>query len=233
MPPRLPGLESGIEAPFEAILDDPGQPPIETRESGVVVVDRFPFGLPGVPIAVGPCESATVNTSSPLGPEDSIWAPFRSERDWEIAHWAKTRGPTSSALTDLLAIPEVCARRIYTSYGANLLIKVVERLGISYRTARELNSIIDNELPASGQPPFQCKEVLIGKERLEFFYRDTLKCIAALYGDPDLVQDLVFAPERHYTNDKRTCRLVNEMHTGDWWWDIQVRNCKLQTKIVA
>jgi hypothetical protein len=32
----------------------------------------------------------------------------------------------------------------------------------------------------------------------------------------------VFAPERHYTNEERTCRIYNEMHTGDWWWTVQV-----------
>jgi hypothetical protein len=36
------------------------------------------------------------------------------------------------------------------------------------------------------------------------------------------VQDLVFAPERHYTDPERTCCIYNEMHTGDWWWAVQV-----------
>ena len=36
-----------------------------------------------------------------------IWAPFQSQCDWEVVRWAKLRGPTSSAFTDLLAIPEV------------------------------------------------------------------------------------------------------------------------------
>ncbi|KAJ3791826.1 hypothetical protein GGU11DRAFT_751001, partial [Lentinula aff. detonsa] len=32
------------------------------------------------------------------------WAPFVSEIDWKIAHWAKMRGPSSTAFSELLAI---------------------------------------------------------------------------------------------------------------------------------
>ena len=53
-----------------------------------------------------------------LGP--SIWAPFQSECDWRFAHWAKMRGVTSSALNDLLAIPEV--RTLAVSSSVSLLI---------------------------------------------------------------------------------------------------------------
>jgi hypothetical protein len=103
---HLPIQDPAIEPIPSAILDHAGQPPIrsEADKSGVtVIIERFPFGLPGAPI-VGLPESATLN-----GPShgDSIWAPFRSQRDWEIARWAKMRGPTSSAFGDLLAIPEV------------------------------------------------------------------------------------------------------------------------------
>jgi hypothetical protein len=88
---------------------------IEARKSGVVVVDRFPFGSPGAPIA-SPSDNATMNGANLRAPGDSIWTPFRSQCDWEIAHWAKMRGPTSSAVTELLAIPEVCAPRFHLSW---------------------------------------------------------------------------------------------------------------------
>ena len=86
----------------------------------------------------------------------------------------------------------------------------------------KLNTIIDLELP--GQPPFQRKELVIGDERLEFYSRDVLECIRSLYGNPQFAQQLVFAPERHYTCQDRRSRIYNEMYTGDWWWSIQVRD---------
>jgi hypothetical protein len=85
-----------------------------------------------------------------------------------------------------------------------------------------LNDIIDNDL--GGLPSFQCKEVNIGNERHDFYCRDTLQCIRTLYGDPAFVQDLAFTPVQHYADAEQTCRVINEMHTGDWWWSMQVRN---------
>ncbi|KAH9010812.1 hypothetical protein EDB84DRAFT_1590797 [Lactarius hengduanensis] len=112
------------------------------------------------------------------------------------------RGPTSSAVAALLAVPQL-----------------VDRLELSYRNTRELNNIIDRELP--GRPPFKCWDLLIGGETLHFYYRDIIQCLRSLYGDPEFARDMVFAPERHYTKRDRTCRVYSEMHTGDWWWAVQ------------
>jgi hypothetical protein len=90
---------------------DPAPPPPAHIEYGdsdspTVVVDHFPHGNPGAPISEAHQGRHIYQMSQDLfGP--SLWAPFCSQRDWQIAHWAKTRGPTSSALGDLLAIPNV------------------------------------------------------------------------------------------------------------------------------
>ena len=65
-------------------------------------------------------------------------------------------------------------------------------------------------------------ELEMGGERLNFYCREILPCVKALFGDPELKHDLIFAPEQHFTNNERTCRIYNEMHTGDWWWSVQV-----------
>jgi hypothetical protein len=85
-----------------------------------------------------------------------------------------------------------------------------------------LNDIIDNDL--SGHPSFQCKVLHIGNEHLDFYCRDTLQCIRTLYGDPAFAQELALSPVQVYTDAEKTCRVVNKMHTGDWWWSIQVCN---------
>jgi len=105
-------------------------------------------------------------------------------------------------------------------FPTNAWWKVIQRLDLSYSTTKELNDTIDS-LP--GRPPFLCEKVSIGNEDLKFYYRDILASIRALYGDPEFQDDLVFAPERHFTNNERTCRIYNEMYTGDWWWSVQVR----------
>lgn len=78
-----------------------------------------------------------------------------------------------------------------------------------------------DQLP--GRPPFIWRDIIIGGENLTFYYREIVPCLRALYGDPDFQHNLVFAPERHFTNEERTCRIYDDMHTGDWWWSVQVR----------
>jgi Plavaka transposase len=120
-----------------------------------------------------------------------------------------------------------CQSGIFLSAAACLRFahnapQVVNKLGLSYTTTKELNHIIDNALP--GRPAFEYRELNIGGETLELYFRDILSCIRSIYGDPELAQDLIVAPERHYIDIERKDRIYSEMHTGDWWWAVQVRN---------
>ena len=76
----------------------------------------------------------------------------------------------------------------------------------------------------TGRPQFKCQDLVIAGETLQFYYCDIIPCIQTLYGDPEFARDLVFAPERHYTDHQRTCHVYSKMHTGDWWWSVQVRS---------
>ena len=102
---------------------------------------------------------------------------------------------------------------VYAVTNRNL--KVTDRLGLSYRTPNELNNIIDKELP--GCPQFKCQDLVIAGETLQFYYRDIIPCIRTLYGDPEFARDLVFAPECHYTNHQRTCRVVMGRFGSEPW----------------
>ncbi|THU75511.1 hypothetical protein K435DRAFT_619026, partial [Dendrothele bispora CBS 962.96] len=138
-----------------------------------------------------------------IGSKGNIWAPFQSEIDWKIAKWAKLRGPSSTAVTELLSIDGV-----------------VDRLGLSYRSTNELNSIIDNNLP-SDRPPFQRHEVVVQGEVFEMYFRDIMQCVRALYSEPEFAPYLKFAPERHYEDSTCEDQLFHDMHTGKWWWSTQ------------
>ena len=106
-----------ISSPASVTLEPSGlqsstPPPDDTIESrtynaeasSTLVVDRFPHGHPGAPLS---SEQVSIFGSVQDRLGDSIWSPFQSQVDWEIARWAKMRGPSSTALTELLAIPEV------------------------------------------------------------------------------------------------------------------------------
>ena len=74
--------------------------------SAAVVISHFPLDSAGVPIHSTPQGSPEHELNEDMAAH-SIWAPFSSQCDWQVANWAKMHGPTSSALTDLLAIGEV------------------------------------------------------------------------------------------------------------------------------
>ncbi|KAG2126251.1 uncharacterized protein EDB93DRAFT_1323762 [Suillus bovinus] len=138
-----------------------------------------------------------------LANDDNPYHPFNSQIEWEVARWAKVRGATSTAFTDLLSIDGVS-----------------EHLGLSFKNTNELNKIIDHELP-TGRPKFQQEQVVVAGESFDVYYRDIIECIKSLYGDPDFARYLTFAPEHHYTDEDQTVRLFHDMHTGKWWWNTQ------------
>ena len=71
-----------------------------------VVIEQFPFGSPGAPIPGG-TQGASSFASQPAMFTDALWGLFRSQLDWDIARWSKLHGQTSTAVSELLAIPGV------------------------------------------------------------------------------------------------------------------------------
>ncbi|KAM6490342.1 hypothetical protein JOM56_014319 [Amanita muscaria] len=137
------------------------------------------------------------------GGSSDKYAPFNSLVDWEVAKWAKLRGPSSSALTEFLAIEGV-----------------VESLGLSFKTVRELNTLIDTKLP--GRPRFHQQEITVSGETVMLYSRDIIACISDLYGDPNFARHLIHRPERQYRKDgNKRIRIFHDMQTGDWWWEMQ------------
>jgi len=67
-------------------------------------------GRAGEALPVRPEHVGYVGYSHALGVEDatvSEWAPFSTRTEWELARWAKLRGPSSTALSELLKIDGV------------------------------------------------------------------------------------------------------------------------------
>ncbi|TBU36604.1 hypothetical protein BD309DRAFT_995537 [Dichomitus squalens] len=135
--------------------------------------------------------------------DENVYYPFSSAREWWVSHWAKTRGPGSTAFDDLMAIKEVA-----------------ERLALLFKNSRGMNAIIDKKIPPA-RPIFECHEIIVAGEAFEVFYRDILACIQTLFGDPAFAPILLLRPERHYTDEDQTVRVYFDMNTGKWWWATQ------------
>ncbi|KAM6493555.1 hypothetical protein JOM56_011689 [Amanita muscaria] len=200
-----PPPEISVDAPQNA----PGSTSSDDRRAGAEqALERRPHIMKYSDRAAGAVYSTSGWTENQnyegqiADSQSNPYAPFASKLDWEFAKWAKTRGPSSSAFTELMAIDGV-----------------QENLRISFKNARELNMIIDTHLP--GRPPFERQEILVGNEVCEIYFRDILACIRALFGDPDFAPYLLISPERHYTDETKQERMYHDMHTGKWWWSMQ------------
>ncbi|KAH9167503.1 hypothetical protein EDB89DRAFT_1910010 [Lactarius sanguifluus] len=125
---REPELEreNANEPPMEEpVVDDSGQhqhfadaatPPIDTCESHTerhlrvrphVVSYPDNAGQPVCPVSEKAALTDQERYLNSLGDQMNPYAPFKSRMDWEIALWAKMRGSSSSAFTDLMGIDGV------------------------------------------------------------------------------------------------------------------------------
>ena len=197
-----------------------GRENIENQLRKPVVVqhfkDQFQDSKAGEPIRIHAQSRSKTHQSGSVDSDTNPYAPFVDRINWEIAKWAKLRGPSSTAFSELLNINGV-----------------QEALGLSYKNSRELNKIIDEDMPGT-LPKFRCKSTPVLGESVDLYYRPILECIKALLGNADFAKELVFSPERHYSDEDCTIRLYHDMHTGKWWWDTQVciiKNCISQSSI--
>ena len=62
-------------------------------------------------------------------------------------------------------------------------------------------------------------------ETIELWKRDPVECIKELMGNPTFKDHIKYAPEQHFTSSTCSSRVFDEMSTGEWWWEIQVRTC--------
>ncbi|KAG1765459.1 hypothetical protein EV702DRAFT_1182481 [Suillus placidus] len=159
-----------------------------------VTIVQYPDSQAGKPITHAEVWDVNATYGSSISDTENLYSPFSSQMDWEIAQWAKLHGLSSTAFSDFLSIG-----------GVN------EHLDLSYKNSRELNGIINKQLP--GRPKFHHEQIIVAGEAFCIFYQDVLECIKALYGDLDFVDYLVFSPECHYTDDDETVRLYSDMHT--------------------
>ena len=100
-----------------------------------------------------------------------------------------------------------------------IFTQVHEKLGLSYKNSKELNTIVD-KLPT--RPKFRKEEITISGQAFDVYHRDILECIQSLLGDPEFADKLKFAPEKHYTGPDRLNRVYSDVYTGKWWWKVQV-----------
>ena len=133
------------------------------------------------------------------------YGPFPSKADWDLAHWSTIEGVSQSAISRLL-----------DSDAANP--------ALAASSARHIKAQI-SALPSSTKFNHAKLSVPGMVEPFDLYYRNAIDVVADLLADPAFADVMSFAPERRWADATRTTRIYNEMSSGDWWHEIQVRIC--------
>lgn len=97
-------IDGGLGGPNRRAAQSRAHEHLQTKTHSV----RFPSDHAGAPIQRGRERSAYEQFQGHIDAVNANpYAPFASRIDWEVARWAKTRGPGSTAVSELLAIEEV------------------------------------------------------------------------------------------------------------------------------
>jgi len=133
---------------------------------------------------------------------DDPWAPFPSGQGFRLASW--------------LLESKVPKSRINEYFASGL----GNSESVGYGSMHTLEKHLRELDPYSRYLQWFEGQVEDGKRTVSFFYRNVLDCVRYLLRQIAYRDDFVYAPGREY--DHTGPRVYAEMHTADWWWDIQV-----------
>jgi hypothetical protein len=164
-----------------------------------------------------------------------ILGPFESDAEWQLAKWL-IKNVGHNQAEEFLKLPVVCDNCIVVSSGSNFehlhfcCSKIQDRVDPSFANKDMLMDTVD-ELPRGVKwvyRPINLNGDILddnGKpmtEHLELWYRDPVEVVRELMGNPIFKEVMRYAPERVYCDSVGAERVVNEMWTAEWWWEVQV-----------
>ena len=157
-------------------------------------------------------EQAMATTTLPLvfNPHllaETRWLPFGSEMEFNLARWFVRHQVSKTALDEFFNLD--------LTEG---LLAQPSHFRSTYTLRQKLN-LLHHELgPTSWcERPFQFTSDLPST----FFYRDPVACIRYLFRQRIFKDVISYAPTQEYNAGGE--RIYSELHTGDWWWEVQVR----------
>ncbi|TFY58888.1 hypothetical protein EVJ58_g6136 [Rhodofomes roseus] len=142
---------------------------------------------------------------------DQVYGPFEDEEEWELAKWL-IKNVGHNQAENFLKLPIIRNRVHPTYHNKDRLLQNVDSLpkGVDWKC--ELVELTGDIKNLNGEAM---------KETVEFWHRDPLDCIRELIGNPFFRNLIRYAPEHHFLDKNGTTRVINEMWTADWWWDLQ------------
>jgi hypothetical protein len=157
----------------------------------------------------------------------AMYFPFRNAAEFELAYYLFESRATAGSIDKFFKLPGV----------GDILSYVTQFKSVQHyhRTLEE----IPYGIPADYWKTETKTEMIAGVKHVwQVKYRDAMAAIRFLIGHQPFAPNLAYAPVRIFDNKKRTHpmkslsreeddgvdkseRIYNEMHTGDWWWEVQ------------
>lgn len=156
--------------------------------------------------------AANTSRAESTGVTDDMFAPFAGETDFAMASWLLqsqcTKGDINRFLKDT---------RLEGMHGQLSYKNATELFGLLHKLRHGIRNPTWNESTIVLQPDMHPE----GRREYSVQYQDIVSAIRFLIGHRPFRDNLAYAPVRQFTDEGKTCRAYNEMHTGDWWWRIQ------------
>ena len=163
---------------------------------------------------------------------ESIWEMFMDERDWDFVQWILKSGTTCASTNKLLLLKKVSLMLHWLSRELTEALQIRDVSCTSFHNSWSLFQKIDS-LPSG--PDWTCKLLKVEgdilnngggprTETVELWHWNPVKCVQELIRNPEFKPYMKYAPYHLYMSDDGTNQCWDEMATGSWWWDIQVRS---------
>ncbi|KAI0694129.1 hypothetical protein BC835DRAFT_1415509 [Cytidiella melzeri] len=141
------------------------------------------------------------------------FGPFKDKEEWDLAAWMlKNIGHTAGDEFLKLPIIQNKLQSSFKNYGH--VLQAVDQLPTGASWTYRSVTVTGDEPGADG-------ETL--SEELEMWFRDPMKCIRELLGNPLFRDKMIFAPEKLSEDVDGKEDVQNEMNMGDWWWQTQLK----------
>ncbi|KAF7796244.1 hypothetical protein EIP86_007418 [Pleurotus ostreatoroseus] len=140
------------------------------------------------------------------------WYPFESEKEWGLARWL-VKNVGQNEIEEFLKLPIIRDLKL-TATSKYLFNQLVDELPLP----NSLSWLYD-QVTVKGDRVGEDGKVM--EETLDLWRRDPVECIRELMGNPAFREILAYAPERIFSDRAMSNRVVDEMCSGDWWWEIQ------------
>ncbi|KAJ7582127.1 hypothetical protein C8J56DRAFT_1015707 [Mycena floridula] len=138
-----------------------------------------------------------------------VLGPFRDDEEWQLAKWLiKNVGHTQ--MDHFLKLPIV----VPSFETKDKLLEMVDSLPQGVTWQLERMTVKGDLVSEDGNQQI---------EELEIWYRDPVEVIKELVGNPMFKDVIRYAPEKLYEDKSGEKRVIDEMWTADWWWEIQKR----------